>query len=330
MTDFKNEPLSHPMPGKRMNYPRVPASATRQGGAAVLVAMLVVAIAALAASSFMFRSQVEWRRLENQTRLDQANSVLRAAQQWGASVLLEDALHSSIDHLGEIWATQLPPVESEGYRISGGMEDEQARFNLNNLVSNGQVDPAQLAILVRLLQTLHLPENLAAAVADWVDADDAPLNPSSAESEDYYARLATPYRAANRPLVSVNELLRVRGFDRNVLAVLRPFVTALPTRTPINVNTASPEVLTAMVAGLSSQQAYAMVAKRERTYYRNAQDFQLALPEGLTAPANMVSVSSQYFRVQARVRNERLLIGNQALYHRDGLVLPKLVWRAAL
>jgi general secretion pathway protein K len=317
------------MPRKRTTYPNVRAPAARQRGAAVLVAMLVVAIAALAASSFMFRSQVEWRRLENQTHLDQARSILRAAQQWGASVLLEDTLHSSVDHLGEIWATQLPPVESEGYRISGGMEDEQGRFNLNNLVLNGQVDQTQMAILVRLLDTLHLPENLAVAIADWIDADDAPLNPSSVES-DYYEALSTPYRAANRPLVSVNELLRVKGFDRNVLAALRPYVTALPTRTPINVNTASAEVLSALVAGLTSQQAYSMVAKRERTYYRNAQDFQLALPEGLTALSNMVSVSSQYFLVQARVRNERLAIGNQALYYRDGPVLPRLVWRAEL
>jgi general secretion pathway protein K len=111
---------------------------------------------------------------------------------------------------------------------------------------------------------------------------------------------------------------------------LRPYVTALPTRTSINVNTASPEVLAALVGGLSSQDAYNMVAKRDRIYYRNTEDFQQALPNGLTAPANGVSVSSQYFLVQARVRNERLAIGNQALYHRAGQALPKLVWRAEL
>jgi len=303
--------------------------AARQGGAAVLVAMLVIAIAAIAASSFMFRSQVEWRRLENLTRSDQARWIFRAAQQWGATVLLDDALHSSVDHLGELWATRLPPVEAEGYRVSGWMEDEEGRFNLNNLVLNGQVNSPQLAIFIRLLRILHLPENLAFAAADWMDADDVPLNPDSAESA-YYASLPSPYRAANQPLINVNELLRVKGFDSNVLSVLRPYVTALPTRTPINVNTASPEVLAALVEGLTSEEAYTIVAKRERIYYRNAQDFQQALPAGMTAPADMVSVSSQYFLVQVRVRNERLAIGNQALYHRDGQNLPKLVWRAAL
>jgi general secretion pathway protein K len=312
-----------------MTYPVRRAFAQRQRGAAVLVAMLVVAIAALAASSFMFRSQVEWRRFENLSRMDQAQSVLRAAQQWGATVLLDDARNSSVDHRGEAWATRLPPVEAENYRIWGLMEDQEGRFNLNNLVANGEIDQQQLAIFVRLLSALRLPESLAVAVADWLDADDLPFNSNSVDSP-YYASLQTPYRATNQPLININELLRVKDMDRNTLAMLRPFVTVLPTRTPINVNTASPEVLVALVPGLSSEEAYSMVAKRERTYYRNITDFQQALPSGMTASASGVSVSSQYFLVQARASNERLSIGNQALYRRVGAALPNLIWRADL
>jgi len=328
MIPFEQKMNSRRMLRNRIDYPIGRTLAARQGGAAVLVAMLVVAIAALAASSFMFRSRVEWRRLENLTRMDQAHWVLRAAQLWGAAVLLDDARNSSVDHLGELWATQLPPVEAEGYRVSGGIEDLEGRFNLNNLVLNGQIDNQQLSVFARLLRTLRLPENLAVAVADWMDADDVPVNADSVDSA-YYQSLATPYRAANKPLINVNELLRVRGFDRNILAVLRPYVTALPTRTSINVNTAPPEVLAALVEGLSSEDAYSMAAKRERVYYRNTEDFQQALPRGTMAPAG-ISVSSQYFLVQARARNERLVVGNAALFRREGPGLPKLVWRAAL
>ncbi len=305
------------------------APARAQGGAAVLVAMLVVAMAALAASSFMFRAQVEWRRLENLTRQAQAQWVLRAAEQWGAAVLLDDARQSSVDHPGEVWATQLPPVEAEGFRVSGRMEDQDSRFNLNNLVANGTIDPAQLQIFSRLLRALDLPESLATAVADWLDADDTLQNPESAESA-YYAGRSPAYRAANRTLLSLNELLRVKGFNRNVLAQLRPFVTILPTRTLINVNMARPEVLSALVEGLALTEAYALVAKRERAYYRNIQDFQQAMPAGLTSPENMISVSSSYFLVQARIRHERLSIGSHALFHRVGSNLPNLVWRAEL
>jgi len=300
----------------------------RQVGAAVLVAMLVVALASLAASSFLFRSQVEWRRLENLTRLNQARLVLRATDQWAASVLWDDAMHSSVDYRGEAWATRLPPVEAEGYRVSGWIEDQDGRFNLNNLVANGKIVPAQLATFTRLLRSLHLPETLAVYVADWLDADNIPYSDDSAESA-YYAGLSPPYQAANRPMVSVNELLRVKGFDRNVFSVLQPFVTALPGGTVVNVNTAPPEVLAALVEGLAVADAYALVAKRDRSYYRNTQDFQQALPYGLTAPGG-ISVASQYFLVRANIRYQRLAVGSQVLYYRGGQTSPTLVWRAEL
>lgn len=305
------------------------AARRRQRGAAVLVAMLVVAIAAISASSFMFRSRVEWRRMDNLIRQDQAHWVLRAAQQWGATVLLDDARNSSVDHRGEVWATRLPPVEAEGYRMWGVMDDQEARFNLNNLVRGGEVDVQQLEILVRLLQALRLPENLAYAIADWMDADDVPFGEQGVES-DYYAGLPSPYLAANHPIVRVNELLRVKGVTPQVVAALRPYVTALPTATPINVNTASAELLTALVPGLSSDAAYAIVARRERAYFRNVEDFRQALPAGVAPPVTGIAVASQYFLVQARANNERLSVGSEALYRREALGLPRLLWRVEL
>ncbi len=300
-----------------------------QRGAAVIVAMLVVALAAMAAGSFMFRTQVEWRRMENLVNLAQARWALRAGQQWGASVLQDDAANSSVDHRGEAWATRLPPVEAEGYRLWGWIEDQDGRFNLNSLVSDGEVNPARLAIFTRLLRILRLPEGLAAAVVDWLDADDIPSSEDGAESTHYLAQ-KPPYRAANHALINLYELRQVKGVDDKVLHRLHPFVTVLPGHAGINVNTAPAEVLAAMVTGLEVDTAYAMVAKRERSYYRHAQDFQQALPQGLYAPADMVVVSSQYFLVQARISRERLILGNQALYHRRGNQSPKLIWRVDL
>ena len=301
----------------------------RQRGAAVLVAMLVVAMAALAASSFVFRAQVEWRRLENLMRQDQAHLVLRAAERWGAAVLRDDARQSSVDHPGEAWATQLPPVEAEGYRVSGRMQDQDGLFNLNNLVSNGAADPRQIKVMARLLGHLKLPEFLADTLVDWMDADELPQNDQSAESAYYQARPSS-YRAANRPLVNVNELLRVKGFDRAVLATLRPFVTVLPSRTPVNVNTARPEVLAALVERMGLNDAYALVARRDRAYYRNLQDFQQALPSGLSMPDDLLAVSSSFFLVEARIRHERLSIASHALFQRQGSNPPTLVWRAEI
>jgi general secretion pathway protein K len=301
----------------------------RQHGAAVIVAMLVVALAAITASGFLFRSQVEWRKLENAANLEQARWILRAAEQWSATVLMDDARHSEVDHLGEAWAQSLPPVASEGFEISGHLEELDGRFNLNNLVVDGQLDAGQLAIFQRLLGVLRLPPELAWTVADWLDRDQETLSPASAESA-YYLGLGIPHLAADRPLASVDELIRVKGMDESTLALLRPFVAALPQGSRVNVNTASPEMLAALVPGLTLDEAHAMVAQRARIWYRDLTDFGRALPQGLSLDSGGAAVSSVYFMVRARTRRERLSIGSRALLRRDGARLPVILWRASL
>lgn len=309
--------------------PRTRRPPSRQQGAAIIVAMLVVALAALAATSFLFRAQLEWRKLENAANLDQARWILRAAEQWGATVLMDDARNSSVDHLGEAWAQALPPVESEGYEITGRMEEQDGRFNLNNLIADGRVDTAQMAVFRRLLDLLRLPGQLAWDIADWLDGDQEPAAPGSAESA-YYLALPEPYLAGDRSLVSVDELIAVRGMDTATLAQLRPYVSALPRGSKTNVNTLPAELLAALVEGLTLEEAHGIVARRERAWFRDLADFQAALPQGLTVNENLVAVSSEFFLVRARARHDRVSVGSRALFKRNGTRLPSILWRASL
>jgi general secretion pathway protein K len=302
---------------------------TRQRGMAILLAMLILAMAAIVASGFVFRAAMEWRKFDNAASLGQARWVLRAAERWAGAVLRDDARQSSVDHRGELWARELPPVDSEGYALSGRVEDLDGRFNLNNLVKNGAIEPAQLAMLRRLLAALDLPESLAVDIADWLDADAVTYNGDT--PEDAYYRTLTPAVAPiDRPLANVDELNRVRGVDAAVLARLRPYVAALPDRTGINVNTASAEVLAALVDGLTLEQAYTLAARRDRTYFRDAADFTQALPPGLTPVADMTRVDSRFFLVTARARHDRVDVGSRALFRRDAQNAPELIWRASL
>ena len=109
-------------------------------------------------------------------------------------------------------------------------------------------------------------------VYDRIDDDDKPQPQNGAEDE-YYLALDPPYRAANRPLIHVDELAMVRGFDASVRGRLAPFVSALPGPTAVNVNTAPPEVLAALVDGLDLVAARTLVARRNNTYYRGNADF---------------------------------------------------------
>ncbi|WP_460454304.1 type II secretion system minor pseudopilin GspK [Arenimonas aestuarii] len=297
---------------------------SRPQGAAIVMAMAVVALAALAATALLLSQSIWTRRVELDTRHGQAQHVLEAGLDWSRALLHDDLRASQVDHAGEPWAMQMPPIPVEGGQLAGAIDDQQARFNLNNLVSNGKVDAEQLAILQRLLVSLDLPGSLATSLGDWLDADG--IGQGGAE-DAYYLGLESPYLAANRPLADLDELARVRGFDPGVRARLRPFVTALPRGTPINVNTAGPEVLAALLPGLGPEAARALVASRERAIFLDRTGFLTRLPEGMRLAPERISVNSDYFLVTMSVELHGAQARGSALLVRDSAGWPGVAWR---
>jgi general secretion pathway protein K len=298
-----------------------------QHGVAIVLAMGVVALAAMAATAMMI-TQSTWSR-ESELTADhvQAQALIQTGVDWSRAVLGNDARSNSVDHLGEPWALRLPPMPVENGELAGYIEDQQGRFNLNNLVKGGKVNLAQLANFQRLLSVLGLPTTLAGALVDWIDADSEPQPQGGAEDETYLA-MQPPYLAANRPLIDVAELALVRGFDDAVRARLRPFVTALPRFTAVNANTASPEVLAAVVEGLGLDGARAVVAQRERAYFRNWGEFFRQLPPGLIVPTENISVSSDYFMATMRVTIGGAQARGLALLERGNTGgWPAIVWK---
>jgi general secretion pathway protein K len=220
------------------------------------------------------------------------------------------------------------PVENG--ELVGQIDDQQGAFNVNNLVLDGKVNVAQLAHFRRLLAILGLPDALAYTLVDWIDADSLP-QPQGGAEDAFYLALDPPYLAANRPLIDVAELALVAGFDANVRARLYPFVSALPGSTAINVNTAPPEVLAAVVDGLDLGAAQAMVAQRDRVYFRDTGDFSNRLPRGAAAAAGGgISVSSDYFMATLRVTIGGAQARGKALLARTGSGWPVVVWRKYL
>jgi general secretion pathway protein K len=301
----------------------------RQRGVAIVLAMSVVALAAMAAAAIMV-SQSTWaRQLELAADHVQAQAVLQAGADWARALLADDRRSSNVDHLGEPWALRLPPMPVENGELTGQIEDQQGAFNVNNLVTDGKVNLVKLAQFQRLLSTLGLPAALAYALVDWIDDDSQP-QPEGGAEDAYYLALDPPYLTANRPLIDVAELALVRGFDDNVRARLRPYVTALPRFTAVNVNTAPPEVLAAVIGGLDLGGAQALVAQRDRAYYRDRDDFLKRLPREAVAAADDIGVSSDYFVATLRVTIGGAQARGKALLARAGPGWPVIVWRKYL
>ncbi|MGZ8267264.1 MAG: type II secretion system minor pseudopilin GspK [Burkholderiales bacterium] len=303
-----------------------PSSTGRQRGAALIMALLVVAFAATLAASMLSRQDLWVRQIEAQRDLGQARWITTAAIDWARAVLAYDARTSSFDHTAEPWATNVPPTKVEEGEVAGSVSDESAKWNLNNMLRDGQISPSEMAVFARLLSALQMPSSLAAALADWLDPD-SESSPGGAEDE-YYLSLSPPYRTAAQRLADVDDLLRVRGFDADTVERLRPYVTALPRQNAVNLNTASVSVLAALLPKLSLTQVRRFVEQRDRTPLRNVGDLGLYIPGAeLPAEAAAIDTRSTYFRVRVHARYRRAGTVTEALLERQPNDWPRIIWQ---
>jgi len=304
-----------------------------QRGVAVVTAILVVAVAASAATYMLAQQSATLNQTALVASRAQADSYAQAGFDWARGILAEDARGSAIDTLEEDWARPLAGLPVERAVVSGAIIDQQARFNLNNLVNAGRRSDADVQILGRLLESLGLDPGLALAVLDWIDAD-ADLSGGGGAEDAYYLSLARPHRAANRPLGQVEELYDVRGFDAGAVAKLRPFVTALPVRAPVNANTAAPEVLAAILPALSRDEIRALVQSRRKQPFRDRADLKARMNqvEGTAIEASL-DVKSDHFLVQVGVSQDDVQVAAEALVSRaapGATPATAMIWRRSL
>lgn len=313
----------------------------QERGAALLLAMLVVTLVATLASAALWQ---QWRaaEVENAERQrGQAAWILTGALDWARLILREDARSNqnsgNADHLGEPWAMPLEEARLSSFLaadransaddvlqafLSGEVTDLQSRLNFLNLVrvtgrgaeSAAEVSAPDLQAFRRLYTLLDLPlPELEAAIQQL---------------------LATQQQALNDPKPSSTALVPAKlaqlgwlGIGLRSLAALEPHVTVLPERTTLNLNTASPQALSASVAGLDLAQAQRLVAERERNPFKQITD------AGRVAPAIATQLNEQqhgtrsaYFEVKGRLRLDNTVIEERSLVARTGLDV-RVVWR---
>lgn len=301
-----------------------------QQGVALITALLVVALATIAAVAMTTRQQIDIYRTANIINSEQAYLYALGGESWAKRILLRD--NNATDSLQDDWAISLPPLGIPGGTIEVKIEDLQGRFNLNNLVKDGKASSEDIIVFERLLRALELPPELAQNVVDWIDSDMA-SQPSGAEDNTYLSNTSNPppYRTSNTLFSSPTELRLLAGFDKDRYQKLLPYVSALPVRTPININTASPpeintvplisqfpETLMALVEGLNKMDVSILIADRGKAIFESPNDFLIheALA-GLTIdPILNISVSSTYFLSTVTVQIDKGQLVLNSILHR--------------
>ncbi len=93
------------------------------------------------------------------------------------------------------------------------------------------------------------PQELVAAIADWVDRDRNQRFNEVSDEDRFYTRLPDAYEAKNAPFVSIAELQMVHGIDDELYDILRDQVTIYASTEQIDLNSASPSQIALALAG---------------------------------------------------------------------------------
>lgn len=298
----------------------------RQRGAALLLAMIIVTLVATLAVSMVWQ---QWRAVQVETAeraRAQSSWILSGALDWAGLILKEDSRPSAgeVDHLGEPWAVPLAEARLSTFLaadkdntddapeafLSGSITDAQSRFNLRNLVdAKSEVSKDDLEALRRLCENVNIAVNVADVLATGMKNAYTP--PGSAGA------VADPPLQPKR----VSQLSWL-GIDAQALQRLEPYIVLLPNETSININTASREVIAAVIPGLNVGDAERLVQYRQRTPFRKQQD---VVAQGIPADKlKRVAWQTRYFEVRGRLRLNDRVLEQKSLVERNQRVITVL------
>ena len=308
--------MKHPVERPRRRARHHPGRGARPArGAALLVAMVLLSVVATLAAGMVWQ---QWRAVQVESAersRAQTAWLLVGALDWARLILREDARSGKVTSLNEPWATPLAEARLSSFLavdrdnnadadagpeafLAGAISDAQSRYNLRNLVAENQVAPAQLAALQRLCSSVGLGPDTADQLASGLlaatrsDGTDAPLAPQQMAD------------------------LTWLGLDAASIERLSSVAVLLPAPTPINLNTASREVMAAVVPGLDLGSADRLVQARARRPLRNLADATEVLGPGVKLTEGVVDVRSAYFEVRGRLRLEQRVLELQSLVQR--------------
>ena len=107
-------------------------------GVALITALLITAITSSLAIGLAWDNALDVRRTMVLLFHEQGAQIALGAESWIRIILRDDGIDSATDHLGELWASDLPglPIDSDTIQgaVTGKVEDLQGRFNVNNLI----------------------------------------------------------------------------------------------------------------------------------------------------------------------------------------------------
>lgn len=257
---------------------------------ALILALLFMVLLSVVVVEFMYEAQVEASFAENQGGELEAYIAAKSAVARGIELLAADLLDPMLNGETQMYDSELDgwyqgqsfePL-NEGF-MRASISDEYGKINLNALMdaSEGR-QPVERDELVAALREFFAmrdagegssPDTIVDSILDWVDyADSDEEHPDGAET-DYYSGLENPYVCKNGPMDSIEELLLIKGItpkvyfgdaEKEQLPLSEYLTVQGDWQGRVNINTARPEVIAAIIGG--SQGGAGDLGQAQRIY----------------------------------------------------------------
>jgi general secretion pathway protein K len=318
--------------------------ASRQRGAALLMALIIVTLVTTLATSMVWQ---QWRAVQVEAAersRSQSSWILAGALDWARIILRADVnqptmgrrTSTQIDHLGEPWAVPLAEARLSTFLavdeshaddapdtfLSGRIEDAQARYNLRNLVSEDAKKPGlmipnpdQQKVLEDLCGHVSVSASVAAQItkglSDAWSVRNEPIPGADAGTGKDVPLQPTRF-----------EDLAWLGVDAESLKRLEPFVWISPPVgknqliPQVNLNTASREVLAAVI-GIDTGAAERLVQARNNLQFETLDDTKKVLGENVSLKGRLAFGNSDHFIISGRVRLAGRILDQRSLVKRS-------------
>ncbi len=258
--------------------------------AALIVAIWVVGLLSLLVGSFAFQAHLEARITSYYRKRLQAETLAKAGVERARVLMvystearrrlgsdpsaeeMEKPFWQEARHLARGIPVRLSEQLGPG-TIHLTIAHEPARININRI---NEADWARILELCRVPERLW--DGLIDAFMDWTAPQEQPR--LDGVDPEYYLDMDPPYKPRGAPVESIDELLMIRGFTREIVygGMHEDALTDDPTMTglsdlfttfgenKINVNAASRRVLMAALPGLDETTAQDIIYEREGAF----------------------------------------------------------------
>lgn len=285
-------------------------------GSALLTALFIMTLVAIVATAMSTRLQLDIYR----TRLILTHDKLYLASQavtfWSLNEINNPKnKFSTLNEQGMV--AIYPPNMATIYdqvNLSGGIYDLQARFNLNNLVEKKYTLP-----FINLISTVYSNAdnkekmNIVTALKNWLLTYD--LSRGKDNDTAYYQSQNPAYNPAHELMVSASEFRLVKDVTATIYLALKPYITALPETTAININTAPKKILMSIGNGLTDSQAADLMSARGENGIEDLKKINELIAK-IDLPKDQITLESNYFLSVAFAKSDEFNLVIYTIIHR--------------